>query len=259
MKTRSTRSRCGRLRMRSQSRHSARAVRTKRSAIAFAFGARTGVLTIRMPSLRKTSSKGPLYLLSRSRIRKRAPCSEKSRPRLRACWVIQAPLGFFVQPASQTRRLEPRPCENTADARRRHAEAELGQLAVDPPMAPARILTREPQHQLPDLSRERWPSARSGRLTPLPAHERPMPAKQRPRRHHKHPERRSRQVTGDGRQQGSISCAKLRPRPLASEDVELVAQHQQLDVFYVQAAAATNQRTEHGPKSEVEEGEDHVA
>ena len=69
------------------SRHSPRTVRTKRSAIAFAFGARTGVFTIRIPPLRKTSSKGPLYLLSRSRITKRTPCSEKSRPRLRACWV----------------------------------------------------------------------------------------------------------------------------------------------------------------------------
>lgn len=28
-----------------------------------------------------------------------------SRPRFRACWVIQAPFGFLVQPASQTRRL----------------------------------------------------------------------------------------------------------------------------------------------------------
>jgi hypothetical protein len=43
-----------------------RIVRTKRSAIAFAFGARTGVWTTRMPSLRNTSSKRPLYLLSRS-------------------------------------------------------------------------------------------------------------------------------------------------------------------------------------------------
>src|SRR5512133_3902939 len=65
MYTRSTRSRCRRLRISSQSRHSARTVLTKRSAIAFAFGARSGVLTIRMPSLRKTSLKGPLYLLSR--------------------------------------------------------------------------------------------------------------------------------------------------------------------------------------------------
>ena len=96
-------SRWRRLRISSQSRHSARTVRTKRSAIAFAFGARTGVFTIRMPSLRKTSSKGPLYLLSRSRIRNRTPWSEKSRPRLRACWVTQSPVGLAVQPASQTR------------------------------------------------------------------------------------------------------------------------------------------------------------
>src|SRR5438876_1738652 len=41
----------------------------------------------------------PLYLLSRSRIRNRTPRSEKSRPRLRACWLTQAPVGFAVQPA----------------------------------------------------------------------------------------------------------------------------------------------------------------
>jgi hypothetical protein len=34
-----------------------------------------------------------------------------------------------------------------------------------------------------------------------------------------------------------------------------VPQYKQLDVFHVQAAAATYQRTEQGPKSEVEEGE----
>src|SRR5690242_3707908 len=61
-----------------------------RSAIAFAFGERTGVLTIRMPSPRKTSSKEPLYLTSRSRMRKRTPLSLKSRPRLRACWVTHS-------------------------------------------------------------------------------------------------------------------------------------------------------------------------
>src|SRR5262249_17765261 len=103
--TRSTRSRWRRLRISNQSRHSGRTVRTKRSAIAFAFGARTGVFTARMPSPRKTSSKRALYLLSRSRIRKRTLWSAKSRPRLRACWVTHSPVGFVVQPASQTARL----------------------------------------------------------------------------------------------------------------------------------------------------------
>jgi hypothetical protein len=58
--------------MRSQSRHSERTVRTKRSAIAFAFGARTGVRMISIPTLRKTVSKSHVYSRSRSRIRKRS-------------------------------------------------------------------------------------------------------------------------------------------------------------------------------------------
>src|SRR6266571_8154508 len=65
-------------------------------------------------------------------------------------------------------------------------------------------------------------------------------------------------MTGEGRQQGSISCAELRPRHLATENLELVPQHQQLDVFHMQPAAATNERTEQSPKSEIEEGEDHT-
>ncbi len=50
----------------SQSRHSARTVRTKRSAYAFACGARIGVWMTLMPSLRKTSSKAAANVLSRS-------------------------------------------------------------------------------------------------------------------------------------------------------------------------------------------------
>jgi hypothetical protein len=46
---------------------------------------------------------------------------------------------------------------------------------------------------------------------------------------------------------------------LAAENLELVPQHQQLDVFHMQPAAATNKRTEQSPKSEIEEGEDHAA
>jgi hypothetical protein len=41
------------------------------------------------------------------------------------------------------RRVESRPSQKTADACRRDPEAELGQLAADPPVAPARILARD--------------------------------------------------------------------------------------------------------------------
>jgi hypothetical protein len=92
------------LRIGSQSRHSAR---TERSAIAFAFGAGTGVRGIVICSLGRTSSRGPVYVLSRSRRRKRICCSAKKRPRLRACWATQLASGFLVGPAWWARRL---PC-----------------------------------------------------------------------------------------------------------------------------------------------------
>src|SRR5713101_2346276 len=38
-----------------------------------------------------------------------------------------------------------------------------------------------------------------------------------------------------------------------------MAQHQQLNVFHMQAAAAANKRTEQSPNSEVEKREDHAA
>src|SRR6266496_2817228 len=97
---RSTRSRWRRFTISSQSRHSARAVQTKRSANAFAFGARTGVLMISMPSLAKTVLKSRVNLLSRSRMRKRngARRSWSVHVNCRACWATQAPVGLAVLP-----------------------------------------------------------------------------------------------------------------------------------------------------------------
>jgi hypothetical protein len=57
-----------------------------------------------MPSLRKTSSKGPVLAVAVADQETDALLGEV-KARLRACWVTQAPLGFLVQPASQTRRL----------------------------------------------------------------------------------------------------------------------------------------------------------
>src|SRR6266498_3441067 len=89
---RSTRSRWRQFTISSQSRHSARAVRTKRSANAFAFGARTGVLMIVMPSVAKTVSKSRVNLLSRSRIRKR---NDSGRS-----WIVQANWRLLGNPGS---------------------------------------------------------------------------------------------------------------------------------------------------------------
>ena len=56
--------------------HSRRALAIQRSQIAFARGARTGVVMTRMPAAVKTASNAPVYLASRSLIRnfKPVPC-----------------------------------------------------------------------------------------------------------------------------------------------------------------------------------------
>ncbi|MGH8732509.1 MAG: hypothetical protein ACREVB_02380 [Burkholderiales bacterium] len=62
-----------------------------------------------------------------------------------------------------------------------------------------------------------------------------------------------------GCQQRSIDHRRLRPRDLAAQNLKLVPQHQQLNVSHVQAAAATNKRTQQRPKRKVKEGEGHAA
>jgi hypothetical protein len=59
--------------------HSRRRVPIQRSQIAFARGARIGVLTISILSAWKTASKLAVYLASRSRIRNRAERRVKTR------------------------------------------------------------------------------------------------------------------------------------------------------------------------------------
>jgi hypothetical protein len=85
-----------------------------------------------------------------------------------------------------------------------------------------------------------------------------MPAQQRARRHQQHSPRRARQVTGRSRQQRPVSRAELRPCNLSAQDLELVPQYQQLDLFHVEAAAAPNKRTEETPNGEVEEKKGHA-
>src|SRR5487761_109801 len=66
-------------------------------------------------------------------------------------------------------------------------------------------------------------------------------------------------MDGCSSQQCSISHRELRPRNLAAQDPQLMPEHEEFDVFHVQAAPATNQRTQQSSDGEVEEGEGHAA
>jgi hypothetical protein len=58
-------------------------------------------------------------------------------------------------------------------------------------------------------------------------------------------------VAGRRREQRTISGAKLRPRDLVAQNVELVAKDQQLDVLDVQATRTPNQGAEQSPERHV--------
>ncbi len=60
------------------------------------------------------------------------------------------------------------------------------------------------------------------------------------------------------RQQRPINHPELRPHDLPAQDLELVAQHQQLDVFHMQTPTATHKRAEQSPHHEIEEGKGHA-
>jgi hypothetical protein len=84
-----------------------------------------------------------------------------------------------------------------------------------------------------------------------------MPPQQRPRSDQSRAARRAWQMARRRRQQGTIRGTKLRPRHLAAQDLELVAQDQQLDVLDVQTAATPNERSQQRPGREVEKREGH--
>ena len=74
-----------------------------------------------------------------------------------------------------------------------------------------------------------------------------MPTQQRPWSDQTYAARAEWQVTGCRCEQGPISRPKLRPRDLPAQNLELVPQHQQLDVLQVQAAATTERARQEEP------------
>ena len=66
-------------------------------------------------------------------------------------------------------RTPPMPSEERADRGRAHPDPELAQLALDADAVLARILPRQPQHQLPELGVKRRPARQSAPIRPLSA------------------------------------------------------------------------------------------
>jgi hypothetical protein len=124
-------------------------------------------------------------------------------------------------------------------------------------MPPAWVLPRKPQHELPDLRQKPRPTWPNTWLPPLPPHKRSVPAQERPRRDQQRQPRRLRQVTRSGRKQSAIGVPEFGPPDLAAQYIELMAEHQQLDILDIRAAATTDEQPEQSSDSEIQQREEH--
>src|SRR5205823_7648426 len=121
--------------------------------------------------------------------------------------------------------------QDCPDRARCDSDAESEQLALDPPIAPTRVLTREPHDELTHLAR-RWRAAlTTRRMRPAPRDQLSVPAQKRRRRHEARRPCPSRQRAAEGRQESSIIGTKLRTSHLPAQHLQLVTQHQDLDLL----------------------------
>jgi hypothetical protein len=134
-------------------------------------------------------------------------------------------------------RIDARVLEDLPHRRRRHGHAQRGEFAVDTPVTPRLVLTRQPQHHRPDIAaRRRTAGPASARHAhPTPAEDVTLPAQDRGRSH----EQPHRGKAFDGqrpREQGQPGpvgpCQPgMRARLLALCDRELMAKDQYLGVL----------------------------
>ncbi len=118
-------------------------------------------------------------------------------------------------------------------------------------MAPARVLTAEPEDALLDLGRQPWAARPATVPPPFPADEHLVPAQERARRDEERRAHRTRQVASGGSEEGSISRQQRWPADLTAQDLQLVMEDHQLNVLDVGAASAADEQAEQRPKSEV--------
>src|SRR5262249_11126047 len=84
-------------------------------------------------------------------------------------------------------RLDPCLPENRPDRARGELDPEPDQLALDPPVAPARVLTSKPHHQLTDPRSGRRSTRRAVGAPPPSPKTPPVPAQHRPWRNKRFP------------------------------------------------------------------------
>jgi len=134
------------------------------------------------------------------------------------------------------RRIQPGPLENGPHRAGPDPVAEPAQLTVNPAAIPARILPRQPQHQLAQLRRHRRTTVAPMR-SPTPPHQIPMPTQQRLRPHEQHTPPMPRQDPTQPGADRPIRPRQARPSDPTPQHRHMAAQDQDFDVLRRRAPA----------------------
>ncbi len=138
--------------------------------------------------------------------------------------------------------------EDLGDRRCRDAYADTGELADDPLVTPPRVLTREPQDQLPDLLGDRRSTGSPSGIRPPPPHQLAMPAEQGVRADEERRSARSAKQSAGRSKEDAVTLIQPRPRDLAAKNRELVSQHDNLKLLELARAQPQRRHRERTPK-----------
>ena len=146
--------------------------------------------------------------------------------------------------------------QDPPDGRGAHAVAEFEQLALDSHVPPARVLLRHPRHQGGERVVDRWPSA-PVRVGPSSTHEAAMPTQDRVRCDQAMATQCAGQPRDEGGEHGPVRLVHARSWIGATQDGDLVPQHDELDIVDCGRAAHQQDQAKHLPADQVRQPQRH--
>ena len=138
--------------------------------------------------------------------------------------------------------------QDLPDGAGRDLVAQADQFALDPAVPPRQVLRGQPQHQLADLSVDRWPARPGTGVRPMPSNELPVPAKEGRRGDNERRPLLAGQQPRQGGQDHPVGRLQLGAAYLAAQHCYLVAENQEFDVFGPAFAGELGQRLQHLPQ-----------
>ena len=121
--------------------------------------------------------------------------------------------------------------QDRTNRRRRDVHAHTGQLADDPLIPPAWVLTGNPQHELADVLRRRGSAGTAPRVGPPSPNKPAMPTQQRVRADEERLPARSPQKPAGRSQEDTVAVLQTRAGDLPAKNRQLVSKHNDLELL----------------------------